>query len=191
MIEISGKRGAVMTSVVASTAIIVLAIALIASTGAWNPKCKYAFGGIWLMTTPAHEHAWFIIVESPTDITGKRSAVRSWLQTGDPPSGWDPELADWIGGSQIVSTGKYTYRESQAMYAINGTTHTKYIFLIESEGRWIDKNTQEMTVYMSIYLKSQDADGDGLPDPGQTPFHVGTGREYYLTRLPWFDVKPE
>jgi hypothetical protein len=190
LIGISRKRGTI-TSGVISTAIIITAIALITSTGAWRPKCKYAFGGIWLMTTPAHEHAWFVIVESPLDITGKRSAVTSWLQTGDPPSGFDPELADWIGGTQIVATGKYTYRESQAMYAINGMTHTKYIFLMESEGRWIDENTREMTCYNSMYLKSQDADGDGLPDPGQNPIYVGSGREYYLTRLPWFDVKPE
>jgi hypothetical protein len=191
MIRISDRRGTMMASGIVSAAIIVIIITLIASTGAWRPKCKYAFGGVWLMTTPAHEHAWFVIVESPVDITGKRSAVCSWLQTGDPPSGFDPELANWIGGSQLVSTGKYTYRESQAMYAVTGTTHTKYIFLTESEGRWIDENTRETTVYMAIYLKSQDADGDGLPDPGQSPIHVGSGREYYLKRLPWFDVKTE
>ena len=190
MIGISDRRGVAVMSGVLSVGIIILFAILIASTGALSPKCRYAFGGVWIRTTPAHEHAWFICVEAPTDITGKRSATNSWLQTGDPPSGFDPELDAWIGGSQLVATGKYTYRTSQAMYAIDGASHTKYIFLMEGEGEWIDQYNREETIYLAMYLKSQDADGDGLPDPEQNPIHVGSGRKYYLTREPWFDVKP-
>jgi hypothetical protein len=190
MIGISSKRAVAVVSGVASVAIVVLVVALIASTAGATPKCRYAFGGLWIVTTPDHPHAWFKYVETPLDIVGKRSAVNSWLQSGDPPQGFDPELTEWIGGGQLMATGKYTFRASAAMWGINSTTHAKYIILSESEGRWIDENHREQTTWLALYFKSQDADGDGLPDPGQKPFHVGSGRKYYMTREPWFDLKP-
>ena len=191
MIGISSRRSVAMVSGVASAAVIVLVVALIASTAGATPKSRYAFGGLWIVTTPDHPHAWFGAVESPLDITGKRSAVYSTVQSGDPPQGLDPELTDWIGGVQIMATGKYTYKASSAMWGINSTTHAKYIILTESEGRWIDENHREQTTWIALYFKSQDADGDGLPDPGEKPFHGGKeGRTYYMTREPWLDVKP-
>jgi hypothetical protein len=188
MISIHNKRAVTLVSGVASLAVIVLVLAFVSSTGAWAPKCRYPFGGVWIGITDRHPDAWVINTEVPLDITGRREAASSWVQTGDNPQAFDPETVAMIGASQVISTGKYTYKFSQAFYFTNSTTHTKYIFLMTGEGEWVDRDHREEKSWWALYLKSQDADSDGQPDPGQEPIYSSDVWEIYLHRQPMFDL---
>jgi len=192
MIGITNKRAAVMAGTTAAIAVILLAIALAASTESWSPKCRYPFGGTWIGILEVHPNAWTITEEVPLDITGKRESSASWVQTGDPPQDFDPETVAFFGNCRNIATGKYTFEQSGVFYFINETTHTKYIFLSYAEFRWIDRDHREYESWYEMYLAMQDANGDGLPDPGQEPMWRSDVINGYEYRLPWFDIpRPE
>lgn len=104
------------------------------------------------------------------------------------PSSFDPEIVAFLGASQTVATGKDTYKTSQLFYAVKDTTEAKYIFVMEGEGMWIDRNHREQFTWWVMYLKSQDADSDGFPDPGQEPLYASNARWYTWTREPMMSM---
>jgi hypothetical protein len=104
-------------------------------------------------------------------------------------------LTDFVG--QYVRTGKNSY----AYFAIGYFTGTvddhpnQVVAIIVMTGRngwFVDENTWEYKDgTLAIYLPSQDADGDGLPDAGQEPVmaipYAGSAKRFPLVDVssPW------
>ena len=58
-----------------------------------------------------------------------------------------------------------------------------YIRIDEGVSEFVDCNTQHVTNNLSIYLAEQDADQDGLPDPGESPIIFVPDLPVQLKRL--------
>jgi hypothetical protein len=178
------KKKAMTTTVIATTILL-----LIYSAGAWRPRCRYAFEGVWLFANDQPESDEVVVFTlSPADITGKREGVGTGLLLND-----DPIL---YGGAQwsschieVVSTGKYTFEARGICYLQNDAEQVVLILPLGGTGTWIDENNIEFEFFSTIYMATQDADASGWPDEGQTPIMVNRWT-YTVERMEWFPEPP-
>jgi hypothetical protein len=80
---------------------------------------------------------------------------------------------------EVVMTGSDTFEFNTYWYAIKkgippAVNQIVHIGRAYGEGRSLSPGKVEFTHNFEIYLPAQDADGDGLPDPGQTPVRTFT-----------------
>jgi hypothetical protein len=158
-------------------------ILTIYGVGAWRPKCKYPFGGVWLYQKAGTDEI-VVVTESKVDITGKReSCGTSMLVNSDPVDYGGVAWSDCQIHS--ISTGKDTFDTRGICYLLDANQHRVLILLLGGTNTWTDENHRVFDFFSKIYLASQDTDGDGLPDEGQEPVMVNTWT-YNVERLPWF-----
>ena len=193
MIGISGKRGVTVIGGVALLAVVILAVALVSSTGAAKPKCKYAFGGSWLFLEEPGEFN--VLTEAPLDIVGKREASVRMQPLGpdDPTYGYFPTVvAKSRRVGRLVATGKDTFEYNSLAYGLDEDNLVVYIMITGGSFEWVDCDTRVGELWASFYLASQDADGDGLPDEGEEPIACFGGLgPYTFRRVPWYTMPCE
>lgn len=177
----TAKRKSIATLLVISvTALLVIGV------GAWRPKCKYAFGGVWTYTSDVDV---VIITESPVDIIGKREAVGTGTVVNDDPTLYG--CTSWtLCHMRAVSTGKYTFETRAILYGMNSTNHIVLMIPFGGTQTWIDKDHREMSFWSTIYTPDQDEDGDGWPDDGQEPLMVNRWT-YTAERMSMFPEPPQ
>ena len=137
------------------------------------------------------EGAWVAkVVEIPTmqwsytlspDPSGRRAFINGHLDVGvslPPPLGPIDLTSPLIG--EIVMTGAATGVYNALWYGLRrtlyvpGTPSAEVVFIgiASGEFRFVGQGNLESTHTLKLYLPSQDADGDGIPDAGQTAAFV-------------------
>ncbi len=151
-------------TLLAATAILLLAYGV----GAWSPKCKYAFGGMWTYTSDVDV---VVVTESPVDIVGKRESVGTGTVLNDDPTLYG--CASWsLCHMESVSTGKYTFETRAILYGMSADNQIVLMIPFGGTGTWIDQDHRELDFWSTIYTSADDQDGDGWPDEGTTPMMV-------------------
>ena len=158
-------------------------ILMIYGVGAWRPKCRYIFEGVWVFDQPASDEV-VVVSISPVDITGKRESGAIGMIINTDPAGYGG--AQWSDcHMKMVSTGKDTFECRGICYLLDAAEKEVLILLMGGTGTWIDEDHIGFEFFSKIYTAAQDSDLDGLPDEGQAPFLVNTW-SYNAERLSWF-----
>ena len=175
---------------------LVLASAVLLGASGYRPKCRYAFGGAWVGTSPENPGVFFYARESPDDIVGNREAT---LEIRDQNfdvtfGGAFPQVVDFTDAlCRVQSTGRDTFRYNSLRWGLDANNQVQWIMITGGVGRWIDadhRRWDEMKGY--LFLPFQDADSDGMPDDGQEPV-MSAVYTVEMERMPFFpewDVAP-
>lgn len=161
--------------------IVLAALGVAAGTGlvltqtGWTPKqlLPTRLEGAWIMTAPPSPPA-ALVIFAPFDSSGRSAAVYGQHIVGDPTLEGAFPQAQYQ--TPLVGEARMTSRnEGECTVTTYGMTmgpagpEIVYIvvdtqtFTETSPGRGLSLHSN------SVFLPSQDADGDGLPDPGQQP----------------------
>ena len=171
---------------------IVVAVAMVSAVlvGAWRPKSKYAYGGIWVGRDPTNPaSAIFYTHCSADDMAGYRefSYYINHFNIDATLGGFFPDamlLADGVGRGH--ATGKETFEFSSLICAVNSTNFVQYYLVGSGKGVWLNADEQMIEDFTcSVYLPAQDADYDGIPDEGQVPI-VCLAIPLHMKRVPYF-----
>ncbi len=173
------KKNIVLTSVTALGAALLV---LTQTAGSNNKHAANKLEGTWITKVPGSPMVW-TVVYAPTDPSGRRAAVKGSLQVRIPADVLFPGLPSAEDGSydfvgEAVMTGPDTSKGTIVGYAIKKVTpsadypfreQVQWIWVASGEAKFTGPGKTESTGTMAIYLPEADADGDGLPDPGQKP----------------------
>ncbi len=172
--------------------LLVAVVAVAAAAIAWTdtePQ-SYKLVGSWAVKVPGTPVMWSYAV-SP-EPSGRSAAIGGEIHVPLGPSiivpGLFPDLeyyTPFVG--QVLMTGPDTCEFSSVWYGMKKGFPFNQVVLIgenNGQGRFTAPGKMVATNHMAFYAPSADADGDGLPDPGQAPVlclppSVGIG-----TRLP-------
>lgn len=131
--------------------------------------------GSWIGRVPGAPVTWTYVL-APCDATGQRASISGSTVNID---------ASWGGmfpGAQfsaivgdVVRTGWNTARVKTVFYGVTTGPGGLEIVYVEVETGTVKQTGPgklETTHTHQVYLPTQDTDGDGLPEPGQTPVLV-------------------
>jgi hypothetical protein len=139
--------------------------------------------GAWIAKVPGTPLQWGYLI-SPADPSGRRAAISTTLHVRIPGDVWFPGLVPpvdyftpFVG--EVVMTGPDTATFSAVGYGIKNVSPSEsypfweqvaFICVSSGEITFTGPGKAESTHHIADYWPATDADGDGLPDPGQTPF---------------------
>jgi hypothetical protein len=166
----------VFNTITSGVALIAASLLLVSPVSA-GPSASSALklGGAWVASDVDSPLQWSYTV-SP-DPSGRRGTAYGTINAGLYVPGIS-ELADLISPFVIdlEMTGKDTVKFNSVWYGLKKlppggplSTEVAYIGMNWGELKIIGPDRAEGTHNIEFYLPFQDADGDGLPDPGQAP----------------------
>ena len=171
------KKNIVLTFVTAFGAAL-----LVLTQTAGSKHAASKLEGAWICKVPGTPMQW-TVVYAP-DPSGHRASMTGMIQVRIPADLWFPDLPPGVDGGaygfvgEAVMTGPDTANTTMVGYAIKKVTPSTaypfgeqvlWIWLASGENKFSALGKAEFTGTMGIYLPEADADGDGLPDPGQKP----------------------
>lgn len=111
---------------------------------------------------------------SPSDPSGREAAFQGTIHVIDPTlGGLFPDVqyvTDLIGQAVVTSPGEAAYTVVEYAMKKVGAIPEKVVIIVDSGTvRRIAPGKAEVHHNIALYLPSQDADEDGLPDKGQSP----------------------
>lgn len=157
---------------------------LLATQVAWTDRASESrrLEGAWIAKVPGTPLRWSYVM-SPSDPSGKRAAISGSLQVGIPVDvmfpGVIPQLdynSDMTG--EVVMTSPNTADFTVVGYGMKKIAPTmEYPFTEQVVLIWVTSGQVKFTApgkaevahHLAYYLPAADADGDGLPDAGQSP----------------------
>ena len=156
-------------------------LVLTQTAGSKNNQQANKLEGAWVSKVPGTAMQW-TTVYTP-DASGRRATITGALQVRIPFEVMFPTLPPPVDGSydfvgEAVMTGPDTAKATMVGYAVKKVTPSaQYPFGEQVLWTWVGSGDikftasgkTESTGTMGIYLPEADADGDGLPDPGQNP----------------------
>ena len=137
--------------------------------------------GAWICKVPGTPMRWTLVM-SP-DPSGRRATINGSIQVHVPfdlmypgvvPGGIYP--SDYVG--EAVMTGPYTAKVTCVGYAMKNVLpsaaypfyeQVAWMYVVSGELKFTAPGKFQIQSPFALYLPSADADGDGLPDAGQTP----------------------
>ncbi len=172
------KKNLVLTSVTA------LGAALLVLTQTASSKITQTANkleGAWVSKVPGTPMQWTTVFTP--DTSGRRASITGALQVRIPLDLLFPGLPPAVDGSydfvgEAVMTGPDTANATLLGYAFKKVAPSAeypygeqvlWIWVGSGEMKFAASGRIETTGSMAIYLPEADADGDALPDPGQTP----------------------
>jgi hypothetical protein len=172
------KKNIVLISIATTSAAL-----LIFTQGAWSgPKAQAnKLEGAWIAkSTTSPVQASYVV--TPSDPSGRSATISGSLQVRIPIAVVSPEFADVESSSDFVgeavmtgpSTANYTIVGYGLKKLVPPTPFQEQVVLI-----WVDSGQMEftgpgkaqLTHSVAYYEPSADANGDGLPDPDQSPVY--------------------
>ncbi|MBI2929484.1 MAG: hypothetical protein HYY24_27790 [Verrucomicrobia bacterium] len=137
--------------------------------------------GAWVAKVPGMPVQWSYVL-SPSDPSGRRAAISGSLHVRIPADILYPDLvpatdysSDLVG--EAMMTGPDTANFTSVGYGINKVDppapfyeQVVLIWVNSGQVKFTGPGKTEVTHHVAYYLPAADGDGDGLPDPGQTPF---------------------
>jgi hypothetical protein len=163
------------------------ALAIIAAVAgaflAFNPHAQSEAGksqaskleGAWIAKVVGMPMQWAYTL-SP-DPSGRRAAMSGSIHIPIPPQAipGNPGLfSDWEYNTdlvgELVMTGPDTMEFTAVWYGMKKAFPFDQVVVIgvnSGQGRFTGPGKSEVTHHLGMYAPSTDADGDGLPDPGQ------------------------
>ena len=160
---------------VAAASAVALSLLLANPAIAATPASKASkLGGAWIAKVVDGPGQWTYVLAA--DPSGRRAAGHGTVDVGFYVPGLS-ELADENSPLLIdmIMTGPDRGTFNSVWYGLKKvsggmtTTEVVYIGISWGEFRTVAPGKSEVTHNIEFYLPFQDADGDGLPDPGQTP----------------------
>lgn len=137
---------------------------------------EWSAAGPWIVSvqTPAGPIVMYQM-QYPLDAAGKRYTGFLWEVNDSPTNfGLFPEAEQgqmWI--TTTVRTGPDTFESTNLSHQTkkgSGVVHETVTFVVvNAKWRVTGPNSNEGDATMAVYLASQDADSNGLPDEGQEP----------------------
>jgi hypothetical protein len=179
------KMKGVFKTITSGVAVIAASLLLVSPVSA-GPSASSALklGGAWVASDVDSPLQWSYTVSA--DPSGRRGTGYGTINAGLYVPGIS-ELADLISPFVIdlEMTGKDTVKFNSVWYGLKKlppggllSTEVAYIGMNWGELKIIGPDRAEGTHHIEFYLPFQDADGDGLPDPGQDP--VGGAQVYTI-----------
>lgn len=179
------KQKVVMTALVAAAAAFVLVLQI----GASGPdQGGFKLEGAWVAKVPGTPVQWSYTL-SP-EPSGRSASVSGFIQVGIKPAAFGPfPDADFVSPiiGEVVMTGRDTAVFNSVWYGIKkGFPFDQIVFIGMNKGqlRFTGPGKAEGTHNLVFYDPSSDKDGDGLPDPGETPVLSIPTATTVETRLP-------
>jgi hypothetical protein len=170
--------------VVATLATLAAGLLVVTQTAGSKPNQQAnKLEGAWIAKVPGMPIQWSYVM-SPADPSGKRAALSSTLHVRIPGEVWFPDLVPPVDyftpfAGEAVMTGPDTARFTGVGYGIKKVVPSEsypfweqvvLICVTSGEIQFTAPGKVETTHHIADYLPAADADGDGLPDAGQTPF---------------------
>lgn len=168
------------------SSLLAIGVALVLAVPAVAADCDIA--GVWIGNSPLisgiYTRTLFATMTvSPNDPTGKRFA--SVVQPVNPPSSPADFVPDSVG--TYVRSGPRTYQFSWIAHQVKADSPDRSqlvgFWTFSGTAECTDANTVILSGMVSFYDMSQDSNGDGLPDPGATPY-LRAPWGWTLNRLP-------
>ena len=152
-----------------------LGAAVILTQTGWTEVGSNKLEGAWIAKVPGMPLQWtYTLVPDPS---GRRAAMYGSIQVHIPPVIVSPNPfpdmeynSDMVG--QLVMTGPNTAEFTSVWYGMKkGFPFNKVVYIGVNSGQvtFTGPGKAEVTHALAFYAPSTDADGDGLPDPGQAP----------------------
>lgn len=149
---------------------------LLASQVAWTDRASEArhLGGAWIAKVPGTPLQWTYTMTP--DPSGRAAVISGSIQVPFSPAALiDPTLFPDVESvspmvGQAVMTGPNTADFSAVWYGLKkGVPFDQVVFIGVTSGKikFTGKGKAEVTHNLGFYAPSTDANGDGLPDPGQ------------------------
>jgi hypothetical protein len=142
---------------------------------------SFKLEGAWVARVPSIPPLLWTYIMSP-DPSGLRATLSGSIVVKVPARQWfaplfdDQEYASPMVG-EMVMTGHNTAKFTSIWYGLKRVDppnpfeeQVVNIGVSSGESRFIGPGKAEVTHHMAFYYPAADADGDGLPDPGQAPF---------------------
>jgi hypothetical protein len=164
-------------SIVTGATVVVAGLLLAGPASAGPPASNAAkLGGAWVATVVGTSSQWsYTVAPEPS---GRRGTAYGTVNVGLYVPGLS-ESEDYQSPFilDLVMTGRNTLKFNSVWYGLRRlppgtaptTTEVVYIGLDWGELTFVAPGRAEGTHNIEFYLPVQDGDGDGLPDPGQTP----------------------
>jgi len=131
--------------------------------------------GSWIGRVPGAAETWAYVL-APCDPTGKRASLSaSTVNIDGTWGGMFPGAYFSAIVGDVVRTGWDTARVKSVFYGVtNGPAGLEIVYIdVETDTvKQTGPGKLETTHTHAVYLPTQDTDGDGLPEPGQTPVLV-------------------
>lgn len=155
---------------------------VLTQTAATGPNQATKLEGAWIAKVPGTPLQWSYVM-SPSDPSGKRAALSGSLQVRIPVDVLFPGLIPQLDYSsdttgEIVMTGSDTADFTSVGYGMKKiaptmeypfTEQVVLIWVTSGQVKFTGPGKAEVAHHLAYYLPAADADGDGLPDPGQSP----------------------
>ncbi len=141
-------------------------------TGSARSREPFKLEGAWIMKFPGTPIT--SVYTLSADTSGRRASISGSTIIGDPtffgsfPAEWQSPLM----GEAVVTgpnEGRYTAVSYGLKAGAEGFPELVYILVDSGMVRDLGQGRTEHQHNLGVYLPFQDADGDGLPDAGQTP----------------------
>jgi len=175
------KRNVKLVAVFGLTAVLLI-------TTGWSvmadiePMPMFVPGGTYIMVAGSQICSEIIIPNDPAANT--TTHICSYLVVDPTIGGKFPEAdnrRDLVGNG--VRVGPNSWHVSWIQYGSKGL-ELQYILLFSADETFIeDGEIMDMYWTAEVYLPEQDADNDGFPDEGETPFAAASG-SHALKRVP-------
>ncbi len=150
-------------------------VILVITQTAWSDRNHQPLKleGAWIGKAPGTPLTWTYTL-APSDSSGRRATLAGGFVTGDPTLFGlfpDAETTTHFAGDCVVTgqdTGSYTVLHYGKK---NGASGPEIVYIVMDAGTITQTAPGKLEVMhtVAVYLPTQDQDGDGLPDAGQTP----------------------
>ena len=173
------NRKKIVLMTLATSAVVTL---LVLNQSAWSGQdhVTHKLEGAWIGKVPGTDVQWTYTM-APTDSSGRRATIFGSLQVRIPSWALFPGVlpeADYVDNfvGENTMTGPNTARFTVFGHGIKKLdSPTPYLekvaFMFVGSGNltYTGPGKAEVAHNFAFYLPEADGDGDGLPDPGQTP----------------------
>ena len=152
---------------------------LILSQSAWSDEhgSSAKLEGAWVAKMPGTPFQWNYVM-TPTEPSGQRATLWGTFTIPIPgfvyglPAQYQPEELSVISG-EVVMTGRNEAKGTVIWWGlkntVSGIKQVVHIGVNSFTLSFTAPGKAQVTHHMKFYDPSADADGDGLPDPGQKP----------------------
>ena len=155
---------------------VALGAGLILTQVGWTESEAVKLEGAWIAKVPGMPLQWTYTLAP--DPSGRRAAMYGSIQVHIPPSIVPPNNpfpdleynSDLVG--ELVMTGPDTGKFTSVWYGMKrGFPFNKVVYIGVNSGqfKFTGPGKSEVTHALAFYAPTTDVNGDGLPDPGQSP----------------------
>ena len=174
-------------TVLATAGLLVAVLAVAGVSLAWTGHHHYRLGGGWIGSGSGSSWNCLTI---PLDPAGQKSTVRvniiSYVTNFAEVlaySGADT-VADYVGEGEMISgdTAKFT----MVSYGLKqgNPPEIRQIWVDTGTWKYTGLDSADLNFNLALYPAAADANGDGFPDPGATPFMTITNLTASAKRVP-------